>query len=149
MRNLHPGQRGFERKALFLSLLFHLILLKFFVLTFPAKQLEKKPFFIFLGSILTGNEFSRPISKNINDTKAPKQLLVEPTLEQNLFNPNDSSYMGKPIFSKNVPKPQKLFLKSTFLENKPANNETNKSFNQVLGNNLNDFKYIPLSLPEK
>ena len=149
MRNLHPGQGGFERKALFLSVLFHLMLLKFLVLTFPAKQLEKKPFFIFLGSILTGNEFSRPISKNINDTTASKQILAEPILEQNLFNPNDSSYMGKPIFSKNVPKPQKLFLKSTFLENEPADNETNKSFNQCFENNSNDFEYIPLRFPEK
>lgn len=149
MRNLHPGLGGFERKAFFLSLLFHLVLLKFFVLTFPAKQLEKKPFFIFLGSILTGNEFSRPISKSIDDTTASKKIFAEPILEQNLFNPNDSSYMGKPIFSRNMPKPQKLFLKSTFLENKPANNETNKNFKQGLGSISNDFEYIPLRFPEK
>ena len=149
MRKLHTARGRFERKALFLSLLFHLMLLKFLVLTFPLKQLEKKPFFIFLGSILTGNEFSHPTSKNINDTIATKKTLAEPIMKQDLFDPRDSSYMKKPIFSRNVPKPQKLFLKSTFLKNNPADNETNKNFGQGIGNTSSSFEYIPLRFPKK
>ncbi len=122
-------------KAVLISFLLHIAILNFFIFTFPVKQPEDKPNFIFLGSILKQGNLS---NKSFYQNK-----------DQNIFNSNqftDKEYdfkdtpfaitdKQKPQAKKIIDKEQKTIEKSYFKI------DYNKKSQQKKGEEPIDSKY--------
>jgi hypothetical protein len=137
--------RTLELKAALVSLLCHLIFIKFFMVTFSLQPAEFKPAFRFLGPILTDNDF------RFQELATKKPAASLPSTLQDLTVSDHGNDLGaqrnlsKPVFS-NPAAQQKAFLKSTFI--KPS--ETGKKERlEDLGIDLSVPQRVPLKLDLK
>ena len=145
MRIVSSDLQAIELKAVLISFLGHLLFIKFFLLAFIARPSEFKPNFIFVGAILSENDF-----RNLAETKKPssaKQIL--PTIK--IKNDSDvfsrQQILTKPVVSPVDFQKQKTFLKSSFIktsEELPAKNNA-----QDFGIELSIPKRVPLKLDLK
>jgi len=120
-------QHNSLKTTLLLSILLHLIIVKYFYFTFPVRPAARKPHFIFFGSILESRDF-------IDLAAAPKgsQTLHKENLtvaySSTYFNPIKITSVKKPDHALSGNNGEKTFSKMTFLEE-----NDNKSSKATLG----------------
>ena len=140
MRIPSPDIRALELKTFLISLLCHLVLAQFFFLAIRPQSDTFKPSFIFLGSILRGNDF---------ENLTAKKTLTDQNLPAIKIKTNPDAFaatrgVSKPAATKNNFPKEKIFLKSTLI--KTPDESTKKNEMQNLGIETSAPKRMPLKL---
>ncbi len=133
--------------TIIISLFFHLLLARFFIFTFTTRPVAHKPVFVFLGSILGRHDLRVPTSHKKGTqtrlTGSRRNFPLRP--QQSRFASTEETSVKKPVFSKNVKKGTKEFLKSNF-EEKSEKRKSEKDWADELGVALSVPRRRPLRL---
>jgi len=149
MKTYRINGKFIELRAILFSILIHFFLIELLILTFPSKHFIKNPPFVFLGSILERQDLSRLAEKK------PKRQAQQTTLPVSIHSKNNRvssqkiTNVSKPLFSRNMDKTQKNFIKSHFLEKNKKENSAQGSreeFAEKMGIETDVPEYKPLSL---
>ena len=133
--------RVIQFQTMLISLFCHLLFATLFLFTFHQQTKEFKPNFIFLGSLLTENDF-----RNLTIEKTSLKNEALPIIPIKIHsNPLESTRtLPKPVVSTDNFYKEKIFLKSSFLKNSPETPKQNRL--EDLGVDLSIPKRVPLKL---
>ena len=136
--------RSLESQTLFISLLIHLTLAQFFILTLRSTNNEFKPTFTFLGAILAENDFQ---NLTLKETSLRNQKMPVIKVKSTQSSHESARVVSKPIAAPDGSSEQKVFLKSSFIQ--AATDVADKNDIKNLGIETTAPKRMPLKLDLK
>ncbi len=147
MEGLSLSKKPVVVKAIFISIFFHAAILGTVIFSFPISQGQPRPFFVFLGSILSRQDFIFPKGN------AHPGARIQPSLQILIVSkhPLYPAPILKPSFQINISNPGKTLLKmKAFLAaDQPEDKNSSETIKKSLGVESKIPPYAPLKLYTK